>query len=445
MKMRASLFVSTILLSLMITPVMSWAQLGPLWEGPNWLWPQCLTPESMVKAYFADYGSIYLSEDDIFDPNDDYLILKNNTYVPGGSGAALVYSYGEVDAFSLPEAGKYHVIFDYGSWHYVDSRLITVTNRAITKAQMFVSPKTFQPTIVAGYSDGSIDLLDRQGNVLATRSGFGEIVDIQIDFDGLNPRLLVASSGDNGSLRVIDPHNLCIDMAAATDIGAFSGIGIVKSAVPGLIVVSKEDDSTVLVLDDLRETNLSGSPWHIEGAEQIIPLGDHFGGDDPYLVTRVGGNLRIYAGSTFTEHVFYEYGDIFVSAGDVDNDGHFEIAVGIPQPYPLAYSRIEVYELPDMNNPITTCDIPGELRGLEYKAANGSVYDSIVAVTDWLGGRIVMPQESGGVLILGWPDDVAIVGDVPLLRQHDYFMSGENSVGYLLVDPNGPHFNVLPR
>jgi len=414
-------------------------------RGFQWLSPQFLTNESTIKITFPYLGSVYLSKDTIFDPNEDHFLLgvpplyDQYGQLPNRGGTQYHYCDPNDDTDSMwggvPDEGNYYVFYDGfypdgGSSVTMSTRIITVSNRMITKAKMFVWPETGQPMVAAGYSDGTLELLDWNGNVVSYRDGLGEIYALEVDVEyswpmpSLSQTLIVASSSENGSLRIIDPNNLDVDIAIQTDIGPIKAICKLDR---GDVIVSTgiELRSFAIVREGWRELNRT---WEVGNVQQIIDIS----GPNVTFATRTGGSIRIQ-GETIEEYTYSTNQEIMLSsAGDADGDGNSEFAIGIPGVYS---SLVEVYEVPDFDNPIATYNIDGELHALEYHGGDHEF--KFIAITDWRGGTVITP---GGE----YHHHDYLPGDIPLVKVHDYYMTGEGAIGCLFVDHNGPKFKVLP-
>jgi hypothetical protein len=200
--------------------------------------------------------------------------------------------------------------------------------RKLTAGDTIVDANASQNMLVLGYDGGRLEFRNWQGNVLTTRTGFGEITAIESYRCGSSPlpRLLVASTDSGGALRVIDPANISGVVVERFGLGRITAI---SAWVDDVYIGSADSGGSLRKIDNitLADEVVRTGLGNITALEYIT------NNAEPYLLmanTDSGGTLRIVNPDTLADEGLARsgLGTIYaLAAEDINWDGTSEIVV----------------------------------------------------------------------------------------------------------------------
>lgn len=458
--------------SLIIQSSVLWAiEIKP--ASLTWISPQVLTHESIVKFdYELNRGArgnetlcIYLSLDTVFDPDEDQLLFS--TTISQEMVAGMDVNPAALE--ELPAPGNYYVFLQVKSNSIMANRIVTVAEKSVTEAVVFTLPQTGQALVAAGYSDGTLEFLDWNGNVLATRTDLGRIYKLGVKATGTDPvpHLFVASACDNGSIRIVDLNDIDVDLAVRGNFGKITAMDVWGSW-RRVVYVGAEG-----ILWSLNASTLEDNVPPREGMAFISEITRAWSGFGDYVVVATEHDFRHRSNNRSNNHpvptLHYlntedladaiapqnvsldpTFGVTGLASADVDRDGQSELAFVADSG---RRAELKLVEAPYFNEIHFSKKLPGSCISVDYSMLNceqtsdNTPLAAIGIALEHVGGSVCALQ----IGVDSQTDEFDVVHssmalentDIYLLQFQDYYMNGKKLLGAMIADQYGLSFRKM--
>ena len=448
----------------------------------QWNDPQILTPETRSvqysfrfqlspSAYPSNchyYTQLYLSRDRMWSTDDFALLGPIDTLLPAGAvGFSATVTRPLEAGFSLPASGTYYVFVrltpgtgappDTNSTNNaaiaansIQVQVVVPQTTRLTAATVVTVPRTGRTLLVAGYNDGVLEFRDWQGNILSTRSGFGQVTAVATGIVGSppQPRLFVASTDTGGSLRAIDLTNISRNIVSLSNFGTVTAVEVCNGTDGAVYIATSDMGGTLRKLNilTLAEQTQRRSMGAISKIEQmrgtwgdILVVGSDISGGSVYFVDR-GTLVDVLTRRQNLGHIYA------LSSGDMDRDGEAELVIASDS----SGGTIRLREGPNFSTNLAMRSNLGEIYALDY-GPMGMESVSEPAGSAWLfygagsrGGslNVIHVTIASNAMFQDW-SNLRDLGPVRYVELHDFYTVDTPFVGAVWEGAAGPSLYVM--
>ncbi len=449
----------------------------------QWTYPQILTPSTRTveynfrfqlspSVYHSDcyYNTqLYLSRDPIWSTDDFALFDTIEILLPTGAiGFSATVTRPLNTPISLPASGIYYIFIkltpgtgaptDTNSTNNVVRAVNTIQVQVVvpqptrlTASTVVTVPRTGRSTLVAGYNDGVLEFRDWQGTIQSTRSGFGQITALAAGLVGSPPlpRLFVASTDTDGTLRTVDLANINRTIASRSNLGSVTAVEVC-GGIDGAVYIGTSEGGGILRklnILTLTDQNMRRSMGTISKIAQmrgswgdVLVVGSDTSGGSVYFVNR----------DTLADAVTrrQNLGRIYaLSSGDMDQDGEAELIIASD----ASGGSIRLREGPNFSSNLAMQTGLGEIYALDYGLLGAESFAEPIG-SAWLffgagsqGGSLnaMHVNIKGSSATLQNGAVLRNLGPVRYLELHDFYTVDTPLVGAIWEGTTGPSLRVM--
>ena len=450
----------------------------------QWNSPMTLTPETRSVQYNFRFQlspsaypfdchynmQLYLSRDRIWSTDDFVLFGPVDILLPTGAiGFSATVTRPLSPPISLPASGTYYVfirlIAGTGAPSDINSSnntamsanpiqvqaTITTQPSRLTAATVVTAPRTGRSMLVVGYNDGVLEYRDWQGNILSTRSGFGQITALGTGVVGSPPltRLFVASTDSGGTLRAVDLTNIGRNIASRPNLGSVTAIEVCGGAAGAVYIGTTDNGGTLrkLNIQTLAEQNQRRSMGTIS---KILQMRGTWGDILAVGSESLSGSVYFVDRDTLVDVLSrrQNFGRITaMSSGDMDLDGEAELIIASD----TSGGTIRLREGPNFSANLAMRTGLGEIYALDYGPLGAESFAE-PAGSAWLfyaagsrGGSLNLMHVNVGASGATFQDWAFLrdLGPVRYVELHDFYTVDTPFVGAVWEGATGPSLYVL--